>query len=119
MPLFPPATLYTALIIRLRKLTLSCIRALRRVRPAFLALLANYDPARAGAEQFHPLLDYVELRFAAGFNLREYWAWLLAPALFLFGAQWWAEVLRAVWGVVGMLWVVVGWWVMGGGWARE
>ncbi|KAL5401865.1 hypothetical protein PMIN03_011147 [Paraphaeosphaeria minitans] len=104
-PLRPP-TLYTAHILRLRNLVQACIKALHRARPAFLALLTSYNPADPSPAQHHVLLDYVELRFAVGLNIREYWAWRAAPAVVRFLGD-------AAGRVAGLLCAAVGWWLLG------
>lgn len=113
MPFFPPLTRYTANLLRLRNLLLACIKALRRVRPGFLALLTSYNPANPAPEQLLPLLDYVELRFAIGYYFRTWWAWRLGPVVLVVWGTWWTERLRESWWVAGLLCAVVGLWVMG------
>ncbi|KAK7190175.1 hypothetical protein DPSP01_008011 [Paraphaeosphaeria sporulosa] len=107
MPLFAPLTLYTAHILRLRNLIHRCIKALNRARPAFLALLTSC-PADPSPAQLHPFLNYVEIRFAIGLNIREYWAWRAVLAV----VRRWGDT---AWWVAGLLWAAVGCWVLGRG----
>lgn len=111
-----PATPYILTLLHLLRLINQCLRELRRIRPAFLALLTSFDANCQVSTQLGPLLNYVEVRFAVGYNFREYWAWRLAPIVFFVHALWWAGIMMGmmrVWHVAVRLWIAVGWWVMG------